>query len=113
MGHFCRICARSRPNEQFSGRGHRINVCKTRQRVAREKPDRLEHFDESVLSMEAELKRQGKGGREKVEIAWRLRQQTTMTLKWIAQRLRMGTWTHVSNCLTQRRNEKEEKEKCQ
>ena len=26
MGHFCRICGRSRPNEQFSGRGHRIYV---------------------------------------------------------------------------------------
>ena len=30
-----------------------------------------------------------------------------MTLKWIAQRLRMGTWTHVSNCLGQRRKENE------
>src|SRR5664279_3374429 len=28
MGHFCRICGRERPNEQFSGKGHRIHVCK-------------------------------------------------------------------------------------
>ena len=28
MGHYCRICGRERPNEQFSGRGHRIHVCK-------------------------------------------------------------------------------------
>lgn len=28
MGHFCRICGRMRPNEAFSGPGHRIHVCK-------------------------------------------------------------------------------------
>ena len=28
MGHFCRICGRLRPNEQFSGKGHRQHVCK-------------------------------------------------------------------------------------
>jgi REP element-mobilizing transposase RayT len=33
----------------------------------------------------------------------RLRSQTTMSLKWIAARLKMGAWTYVSNCLVQRR----------
>jgi len=33
-----------------------------------------------------------------------------MSLKWISQRLKMGTWTYVSNCLGQKRNENE---KCQ
>ena len=28
MGHYCRICGRQRPNEQFSGKGHKIHVCK-------------------------------------------------------------------------------------
>jgi ribosome-binding protein aMBF1 (putative translation factor) len=28
MGHYCKICGRERPNEQFSGKGHRIHVCK-------------------------------------------------------------------------------------
>jgi hypothetical protein len=28
MGHYCRICGRERPNEQFSGNGHKIHVCK-------------------------------------------------------------------------------------
>ena len=37
----------------------------------------------------------------KVRIARRLR-GTTMTLAWIAQRLRMGVWTHVSNLLCQK-----------
>ena len=27
MGHYCRICGRERPNEQFSGKGHKIHVC--------------------------------------------------------------------------------------
>lgn len=48
---------------------------------------------------EAELGRRRKGDPQKVQIAWRLRRQSTMTLKWIAQRLKMGAWTHVSNCL--------------
>ena len=46
MGHYCRICGRSRPNEQFSGRGHRIHVCKKCQRMPREKRDRIERCDE-------------------------------------------------------------------
>jgi hypothetical protein len=28
MGHYCRICDLVRPNEQFSGKGHKIHVCK-------------------------------------------------------------------------------------
>ena len=39
----------------------------------------------------------------KVDLASLLRARTTMTLKWIAQRLKMGLWTYVSNCLVQRR----------
>jgi hypothetical protein len=52
---------------------------------------------------EVELVRRRKGDGQKVEIAWCLRQETTMTLKWIARRLRMGVWTHASNCQVQRR----------
>jgi len=40
-----------------------------------------------------------KGHYEKVAIARRLRQESTMSLKWIAQRLQMGSWTYVSNLL--------------
>jgi hypothetical protein len=42
-----------------------------------------------------------KGDRRKVKIARRLRQEKTMTLKWVADRLKMGTWTHVTNRLYQ------------
>jgi hypothetical protein len=34
-----------------------------------------------------------------VELARRLRTETTMTLRWIAERLQMGSWTYVSNLL--------------
>jgi hypothetical protein len=36
---------------------------------------------------------------EKVELARRLRKETTMSLKWIAEQLEMGSWTYVSNLL--------------
>src|ERR1043165_1993420 len=52
---------------------------------------------------QAELSCRRKGDPQKVQMAGQLRAQTTMTLKWIAQRLKMGTWTHVSNCLVQQR----------
>ena len=51
---------------------------------------------------EATLTSRRKGDSEKVKIAVRLRRETVMTLKWIAQRLHMGSWTHVSNCLAAR-----------
>ena len=40
-----------------------------------------------------------KGDKRKIRIAKRLREETTMTLKWIAEQLHMGTWTHVANRL--------------
>jgi hypothetical protein len=38
---------------------------------------------------------------------------TTTVLKWIAKRLSMLPWTHVSNCLMERRKAEGEQEKCQ
>jgi hypothetical protein len=58
---------------------------------------------------QGELSRRRKGDPRKVAITWRLRQETTMSLKWIAQRLQMGTWTYVSNCLVQRKKQAEKK----
>jgi REP element-mobilizing transposase RayT len=40
-----------------------------------------------------------KGDKGKVAVARRLRRETTMSLKWIARRLQMGSWTYVSNLL--------------
>ena len=44
-----------------------------------------------------ELGQQKKGAGQKIEIAARLRAQTTMTWDWIAQRLAMGTAAHAAN----------------
>ncbi len=52
---------------------------------------------------EAELGRRAKGDAQKVAMAVRLRAETTMTVKWIAQRLHMGTPGHVHHLLYQRR----------
>jgi len=46
---------------------------------------------------ESDLAKRRKGDPGKVRIARRLRAETTMTLAWIARRLHMGVWTHVSN----------------
>ena len=40
-----------------------------------------------------------KGHRAKVKLALRLRTETTMTIKWIAERLQMGSWTRVNHLL--------------
>ena len=39
------------------------------------------------------LRQVGKGDKRKVRLAARLRKETTMSLKWIAQHLEMGSWT--------------------
>ena len=48
-----------------------------------------------------ELTAQRKSDPHKIALARDLRSQTTMSLKWIAHRLEMGSWTHVSNLLRQ------------
>jgi hypothetical protein len=50
---------------------------------------------------EDQLRARRNGHRSKVELARRLRQETTMSLKWIAGRLQMGSWTCVSNLLNE------------
>jgi len=47
--------------------------------------------------LDLEFRRKGDPG--KLKLALRLRSETTMTLKWIAQRLQMGTWTHLNHLL--------------
>jgi hypothetical protein len=45
-GHYCRICKRHRPNEKFSGKGHRIHVCKECARLPAEERQSIEEEDE-------------------------------------------------------------------
>ena len=47
----------------------------------------------------SELTRRRKGDLEKVKIARRLRQETTMTLRWIGRRLKMGEAGSLANLL--------------
>ena len=49
---------------------------------------------------DAELAGRAKGDARKIWLAQRLRAETTVTLKWIAAELHMGTWTHVANLLS-------------
>lgn len=46
-----------------------------------------------------ELSRHRKSDPHKVRLARELRAHTSVSLKWIAKRLEMGSWTHVSNLL--------------
>ena len=45
------------------------------------------------------LEEKPKGDKAKVKMAERLQSEATMTLDWIAERLRMGTKTHLSHLL--------------
>ena len=48
---------------------------------------------------EQDLGGHGKCDLVKVQMAVRLRAQTTMSWKWIAERLRMGNWRSVANAV--------------
>jgi hypothetical protein len=52
MGRYCRICGRERPNEQFSGKGHRIHVCKRCQRLPKTQRRAIEDRDDIFGFME-------------------------------------------------------------
>jgi putative transposase len=73
----------------------------------RQRDETEEHKAERIVAQElkrlgwtkAELARRKKGDGAKVALARRLREETAVSLKWIAEKLHMGTWTHVSNRL--------------
>ena len=71
-----------------------------RQEAGRQKAERIVKEEVERLGWgEDEMWARCKGHRAKVMLARRLRQETTLSLKWIAQRLQMGSWTYVSNLL--------------
>jgi len=69
------------------------------ERITREE---LERLGWTVQDLEARRK----GEPRKVKIAARLRRETTMSLAWIAQQLRMGTPGHVSSLLYRKGDER-------
>ena len=46
MGHYCNICGRSRPNEKFTGKGHRNHICKDCAKMPKEEQEAIEHEEE-------------------------------------------------------------------
>lgn len=46
MGHYCKICGYTRPNEAFTGKGHRNHICKECARMPKEKRDEVEQQEE-------------------------------------------------------------------
>lgn len=46
VGHYRRFCGRSRPNERFSGRGHRNHVCQDCRKIPIEKRREIEVLGE-------------------------------------------------------------------
>jgi putative transposase len=71
-----------------------------RQETGEQKAERI--VEEEVRRLrctEPELLGRRKGDAGKVAIARRLRKESTMSFKWIAERLRMGAWTYVWNLL--------------
>ena len=67
---------------------------------AQAKAERLLKQELSRLGWgERELSSRPKGDPAKLEVAVRLRRETTMTLAWIAEQLEMGTKTHLAHLL--------------
>ena len=75
MGHYCRICGRERPNEQFSGKGHKIHVCKrckarpkSERQAIEDKDDIFAFLEQSHISEKnvAHLERMAKSGNPQV-----------------------------------------------
>jgi putative transposase len=85
----------------------RLDGTLTENHVARERVETAEMKAERIIRMrlgelgwtETDLRECAKCAREKIHIAQQLRAETTLSLKWVAQRLSMGTWTNVSNLL--------------
>ena len=86
--------------EQMAGRAGEHHYAEERRETDEAKAQGIVAAELKRLGWgEAELAKRRKGDAGKAQIAGRLRAETTMTLKWIAGRLQMGTWTHVSNLL--------------
>ena len=45
MGHYCWMCGRTRPNEKFSGSGHKRHLCRDCARRPREERERIQAFE--------------------------------------------------------------------
>ena len=92
--------------QQIDGRMGEHHYGEERRESAEEKAQRLvaEGLRKARWT-EADLRRRRKSDPVKIGLAAQLRRETTMTLKWIAERLQMGAWTHLNNRLYDHRKE--------
>jgi hypothetical protein len=81
-----------------------------------ERQETMEEYAEGIVAEEMrrrrwgeeELERRAKGDAHKVAMAERLRPETAVTVKWIAERLQMGAPGYVNHLLYRRRRAEEE-----
>lgn len=56
MSHWCKICGRNRPNESFSGEGHRMHVCKECSQISIDKRRYVEALEKiAVFLMQSNI----------------------------------------------------------
>jgi REP element-mobilizing transposase RayT len=92
---------------QLESGGAALNSGVELQEPATEKAERLAREAVAKLGWkETDLAERRKGDPAKLKIALTLRAETTMTLKWIAARLQMGTASSLSNLFSARRTAK-------
>src|SRR5438105_4027923 len=90
--------------EQMAGQMGENHYGIERWESAQEKAMRIVHEELTQAGWtEEDLALRPKGDPVKLAAATRLRQETTVTLKWISQRLQMGTWTHLNKRLYEQR----------
>ncbi|NLL00754.1 MAG: hypothetical protein GX271_08865 [Clostridiales bacterium] len=49
MGHYCKICGRTRANEKFSGKGHKNQICKDCSRKPKQQGQSNSKEDDLIL----------------------------------------------------------------
>ena len=90
--------------EQMDGRMGEHHYGDERRESAQDKAQRLVRQGlRRARWTEADLGLRPKSDAIKIRLAAQLRSQTTMSLKWIAQRLHMGAWTHLNKRLYEHR----------
>ena len=50
-GHFCKICGAIKPNEKFSGKGHKNHICKSCSKLPQEKKNEMLRIRKNESSM--------------------------------------------------------------
>ena|SRR5436190_2082373 len=84
--------------QQMAGQRGAEHYGEDRQETEAERAERIVHEELKRRKWtDAELAKRAKGDRSKVKIAARLREETVVTVKWIAERLQMGTTGYVNN----------------